>query len=148
MHNLNGFMGVTLAGGLTLFLFNLWLMKFEKSHHMHRTHTVLHFLAGVGLAVATGSLLSLFVDLLRKLFNFLAGLIPTYIWSFIPTLIRVLPEVIPWTLGLIILIWFILDVRPKKYGGGMNKKTPWVAVLVGGAVGLLPPLASVIGIGG
>lgn len=132
----------SMGGGIAILVVALLLRK--KRPHWHRIIAVTKLAAGVSLIPAIAAVLGKFIELSQNAVRWLAE--QTSNVAALPMILRGVANGLPWVIGLVITVWFMLDMWPRH--GRADQKTAWIALLVPAAWMLLPPIASNLGLSG
>lgn len=129
------------AGGAMLA--GLGLLIRNKRHHWFKIRSVLFLLAGLGLIVPIGVVMNFVIGLVQKGLRALGTA-----FSGVPVIAEILGVIatgIPWIIGGVLTLWWVLDMWPKH--GDPDDKTGFVGLFVPAAWALLPPLAAMLQVG-
>jgi len=103
--------------GAALFLTYLIFRKRKATANKHKLHTLMLLAGGYGLAALVGGAIVAIIGLIRLLLNLgadlLSGWLPGYL-GFIPAVVRMIPEALPWMLLFAIPYIVFLEMWPHK----------------------------------
>jgi len=142
------------AIGVAFFLAYLIFRKRKSTENKHKLHTLMLLVGGYGLASLTGGAIVGVIWIIRKILNFVAAMLDAWLWSFldfIPALIRLIPDALPYALVIAIPFIVLVEVWPHKwaprwlkghFGVGEDHHTPKFAFLVPGIIAQIPAVAA------
>lgn len=155
---MGGFLGSQVVG-VAIFLTYLIFRKRKSTQNKHKLHTLMLLAGGYGLAALVGGAIIGINYLLRLLLDWvaslLAGWLPSYL-GFIPTVVRFIPDAVPYMLLFAIPMIVLLELWPHKwaprfmqshFSTSEDHHTPKFAFLVPGIIAQAPFAVGLFGLG-
>lgn len=140
---------MVLYGSVATGLVLLVIAFVVKKHHPHIdfvnwkwVHAFLMLLAGIGMIVVNAIAMNWAFGRVTNIWDGVLGL-----WRGMPSWMHMIlagvPQALPWSIGAVVVLIVVFHMLPK-WGRGIHSFTPWLAFLTPAAVGVFPPLFSMI----